>query len=319
VVGIDTLAEFEAGGVPEDRARVLAQLVGLPPGVMELLDMWNRGVITETAVEHGIREGHTKTKWTSALKELRHHLLSPTDVAGLRLRGWIDKAEADRLGLLRGASSQTMEYLYLNRGRPATAHQIHVGFARGGRHPTIGNDEKETIRAAVAQSDIRPEWFDLLWAQRYTMPSAFVLRALTQDGTFTEGQAENVLLESGWRPDLAKAAATKWAGSGAGPSTKWADRARGYIFTAAHGDYLDGNADEPDARAMLAAVGAVGAEQDSIISLWNLERARTRKDLTQAQILKLFRKNIWPQAQAHAALVDLGMDAGDADDLLQAG
>ncbi len=315
-VPIDTLDEFAAFGVPEGRAQVLAQLVGLPPGPMELLQMWNRNIITETAVEQGVREGHTKTKWTSALKELRHFLLSPQEAAGLRLRGWITKGEAEKLGALRGASPEVMENLYLNRGRPATTRQVHIGYARGAKLAGAANEE-EAIRTAVKQSNIRTEYADLLYAQRFTYPSAFVIRALAQDGTFPPALTETILVESGWRPEWAKLAADKWGGAaGAGPSTKWADRARSRLFTALHSDYVDLAADEAVTREGLTRVGATGAEQDVIIALWEFERQSVRRELTQAQILKLFKKAIWTREQAQAALEDMGMEAGDAGDLL---
>ncbi len=317
-VPIDTLQEFAAAGVPKGRAAVLAQLVGLPPGPMELLQMWNRGIITETAVERGIREGHTKTKWTSALKEFRHFLVSPQEAAGLRLRGWITKGEAEKLGALRGASPEVMENLYLNRGRPATTRQVHIGYARGAKLPGAANEE-EAIRTAVKQSNIRTEYADLLYAQRFTYPSAFVIRALAQDGTFPPALTETILVESGWRPEWAKLAAGKWGGAaGAGPSTKWADRARSRLFTALHSDYVDGGADEAVTREGLTRVGATGAEQNAIVVLWEWERQNVRRDLTQAQILKLYKKAIWTREQAQAALEDMGMEAGDAADLLDA-
>ena len=97
---------------------------------------------------------------------------------------------------------------------------------------------------------------------------------------------------------------------------RWAGLSRSRLFTAAHSDFLDGNADEAVARGMLQQVGAVGAEQDTVIRLWSVERDRTRRDLTQAQILKLYKETIWTRERALAALDDIGMDAGDAGDLL---
>lgn len=265
-----------------------------------------------------IREGNTKTKYTDEYLELRERRLTGAEWAGLRLRGWASEAEARAGGAEDGWSAEDMERLYLNRGRPATTRQVHIGYARGGSLPGVGN-EREAFERAVRQSNIRTEYTDLLWAQRHTYPSAFVVRALTQAGTFDRDTAENVLLESGWPPQYAALAADDWAGAaGVGPATKWADRAKTRVFTEAWNDYMDGNADEAEFRAMLAAVGAAGAEQGSVVSLANTARTRSRRDLTQAQILKLYKKAIWPRAQAQAALEDQGMEPGDASDLLDA-
>lgn len=305
-------------GVSNDHAEIQFELAGLPPGLMDVgMRLLRRGEISEERFAQYVREGHTKTKYTADLLVLRDEITSPTTAAGLWLRGWLSETEAKRIGALSGYGPEQMEHLYLNRGRPATVRQVHIGYARGAQLPGAKNEE-EAIRTAVKQSNIRPEYADLLYEGRFTMPSPFVLRALTEDGTFSEEDARTILLWSGWVPDYAAKAARKWAGGGAGPSTKWADRARSRVFTDAWNDYLDGNADDADFRALLQAVGATGAEQDTIVTLATTVRGRTRRDLTQAQILKLYKKSIWIREQALAALLDLGMDEGDANDLLDA-
>lgn len=314
----DAEQEAALSGVSAERSRIQRESAGLPPPPETAMQMLRRGIINADEFEQMIREGNTKTKYTDEYLQLRERVLSGPEWASLWLRGWATEQEAKAGGALEGWSAEEMDLLYLNRGRPATGRQIHIGYARGGSLPGVAN-EREAFERGVRQSNIRTEYTDLLWASRHTYPSAFVLRALTEDGTFTQADAERILIESGWVPEFAEKAAAKWAGAGsAGPGTKWADRARSRLFTAAHSDYLDGNATEDDARAMLTAVGVPAAEQTTILNLWNLERDRTRRDLTQAQIVKLFKKDIWPREQAQAALEDLGMNTEDASDLLDA-
>lgn len=312
-------AEAALSGVNARRSLVQRELAGLPPGPETALAMLRRAIITEAEFAQMIREGNTKSKYIDEYLVLRSQVTSATTAAGLWLRGHLTETEAKAIGQLTGYGPEQMEHLYLNRGRPATTRQVHIGWARGGRLPGAAS-EREAFETAVRQSNVRTEYVDLLWAQRHTYPSAFVIRALAEDGTFDRDTTERILIESGWVPEYAQLAADKWGGAAsAGPGTKWADRARSRLFTAAHSDYMDGNADETATRAMLTAVGIGGAEQNTIITLWNLERGRTRRDLTQAQIVKLYRKQVWPLEQAHAALLDLGMESADADALLAAG
>lgn len=315
----DAVPDAERQGVSAQDFQTMVDNTGLPPGPETLLDMHRRGILTEAEVVQGIREGHTKVKYTTPYLETANRVTAATTAAGLWLRGWLSEAEAKAIGAKTGYGAEEMDHLYLNRGRPATTRQVHIGYARGGALPGAAN-ERAAYEQAVRQSNVRTEYTDILWAQRYTYPSPFVIRALATEGTFDTATTRTILIESGWVPEYADLAARSWTkADSAGPGTKWADRARGYLFTAAHGDYLDGNASEADARALLAAVGVPGAEQTTVINLWNLERQRTRKDLTQAQILKLVKKQIWPADQGVAALVDLGMTAGDADALVRAG
>lgn len=316
----ETAAAKEAAlsGVDAVRSKIQRESAGLPPPPETAMQMLRRKIIEPGDFEQMIREGNTKTKYTDEYLQLQERILSGADWASLRLRGWATKEEAEIGGAAEGWSPENMELLYLNRGRPATTRQVHIGYARGGELPGAA-DERAAFERAVRQSNIRTEYTDLLWASRYTYPSAFVIRGLTQAGTFDGATAEKILLESGWPPQYAKLAATDWAGDEeAGPQTKWADRARSRLFTALHNDYMDGSSDEATARAGLARVGATGAEVDVIISLWDFERDRTLRDLTQAQILSLYKKAIWPRDLAQSRLEDLGMKTDEASDLLDA-
>lgn len=309
-------AEAALSGVNARRSQIQRDTTGLPPGPMDGLTLLRRGIITEDEYRQLVREGHTKLKYVEPLLGLRNRILTASQWATAWLKGHATEAEAKAGGALEGYDADAMDLLYLNQGRPATVRQIHIGYARGAKLPGAVNEEA-AIRTAVRQSNVRTEYADLLVAQRYTYPSPFVLRALVTDGTFSEADGRQILIESGWRPEFAEKAAAKWAGAGtAGPSAKWADRARTRVFTEAWNDFQDGNSDETELRGLLAAVGAVGGEQDTIVQLATTTRDLQRRDLTQAQILKLYKRNVWPIERTQAALEDLGMTPEDAADLI---
>lgn len=303
-------------GYTAERMDLLYKMAGLPPGPMDALQMLRRGILSEAEYRQLVAEGHTKTKYTDALLELRDHILTQHDAANLWLRGWITEAEAKAIGAQNGYDGAAMDLLYKNRGRPATVRQAHIGFARGGRLPGAGDSEEETIRRSVEESNIRTEWFDILYAQRFTYPSAFVLRALTTDGTFTEAETRQILVESGWKPEWADAAAAKWSGGGAGPSAKWADRARGRLYTSTHDEYLEFSIDEAQARSNLTRIGATAPEVDTVITMWNLERATDRRRFTATQVRTVWKKGNMTEAEALSYLDALGYSAEDARDFL---
>lgn len=99
---------------------------------------------------------------------------------------------------------------------------------------------------------------------------------------------------------------------------RWAERARGRLFTALQNDFMDGTTDEAAARTGLARLGATGAEVGTVIGLWSFERDSTVRDLTQAQVLKLFKKTVWTREQTLGRLEDMGMVPSEAADLLDA-
>jgi hypothetical protein len=269
---------------------------------MELLDLWNRGAISEEAVDRGIREGRTKTKWSPAIKELRHFMLSPAEVAGLRLRGWITADTSYRLGALRGADKQTMDYLFENRGRPATTRQVHIGYQRGGRLTGPALSERETFTRAVEQSDIRPEYEPILWAQRYTYPSAFVLRALVSSGDLTQTEGEQILLYEGWEPGLAKKVAAKWA-QGSTAAEKQETRAE------LADEYQGGYITEQEYRTALGQLGYHGHQLDLEVHLSDARRVKKYRERAIGAIEKAYVKHHLNEPEALAKLGEAGVTA----------
>lgn len=218
-VPLDSEHEAYDEGVSYERLRVLAELVGLPPGEEALLDMWRRGIIGPGGYAQGLREGHTKTKWTAALSARFYDLLPASVVVNLYLRGWISQEDYHKRMRLHGYRPAQADDWFDASGRPATALQMVKGFRRGGRIPGIAPTEEAHVRKAVVQSDIRPEDFDIIFAGRETIPSAFVMRRLVSDGALTATEAADWLYKAGWHQGLATAAANSWA-VGAGTTAK---------------------------------------------------------------------------------------------------
>lgn len=301
-VSLDTLREFGDNALDADHARILAELSGNPPGPQELLQMWNRGIITELAVERGIREGRTKTKWTSAIKELRHYVLGPAEYASARLRGWITKAEAEAGGALSGADAAQMELLFLNRGRPATTHQTFLGYIRGGRYIGANLTERETFDKAIVQSDLRPEYADLLWAQRYTYPTPFVLRQLAQSGVITPAQTEQVLVYQGYEPGFANQIAVAWGSAKAAGAKSLTlaelrdEREGGYISEAEFSDAL-------------TSLGYAGAELALELDLADARRIKTERNRVVTALHKLYVNRELTDQDAAVRLGEVGLDA----------
>lgn len=311
-------AEAELQGVSAARFDVLVQNTGLPPGPETLVSWWRRGIITTAELEQGIREGHTKTKYIPFFEAARQPLLSAATAVRLYLKGWYTKEQRDALGAQWGYSSQQMEDWFLSEGRPATVHQIHIGYARGAKLPGATNEE-DAIRTAVKQSDIRPEYADLLYAQRYTLPSAFVLRGLAQSGAITPDRTHELLIQSGWPPDLAAEVTAAWTGGGV-TSTK-ADTnvttAHTQLRTATHRSYIIDKIDRAQADAALAHIIPSPTIRNQVLDTWDVEKTITVKPLTRAAIKKLYTNGTWTIDQAITDLEMQGMEEEDARLYLQ--
>ena len=84
----------------------------------------------------------------------------------------------DTLSLIRGKHNFKFGYEMLR----LNFRQVFIGERRGGVYNGATGALEPPFLKSLQESNIRPEWYNLAWAQRYTYPSPFVLRSLTQSG-----------------------------------------------------------------------------------------------------------------------------------------
>jgi len=324
VYGVDALAEAEASGFDRDRLGVLVGLQGLPMGSHEAAQALFRGVLTDDDYLRAIAEGNTRNEWAGAIREQSRAIPSAVNYVAAFIRGWIDRAKMHAGAARHGMTPEDTDLLALISGRPVTTRQAFVGFTRGGRVDGESWDERETFRRAVIQSNIRPEWEPILWAQRYSYPSAFVLRALTQSGDITTAEAEQVLLFSGWEPTFAAKVAAAWGGGTATATDPHIAKAQTQLWNATHSSYLNREASATVARTKLAQAGVASAAIPVVLGVWDNERELIRKGLTPANVKRAFNKGgrnaatgqPWTRDEAIAALVGMGWATTEANDYL---
>ena len=317
VYPIDALVEAMGQGIDHDRLGVLVGLTGLPMGSHEAAQATFRGVIDKADFYRAIAEGNTRNEWADAIFEQSRQIPTPTNYVEARLRGWIDDAAMYAGAARHGMTPADTDTLFLIHGRPPSWHQVFIGLARGGVYNGPTNQIAPPFLKALEESDLRPEWYNLLWASRYNYPTAFVLRTLTQSGDLTGAETEQILLYEGWEPTLAKTVSTRWAGSTAGatgPLDPHVKKAEGQLWTALHKAYLDFETSDAAATNELTALGAL--DPSGVLSLWQRERGLIRKELSSAQIHKAYTVGALDLAQATTLLQNQGMSAADINTLL---
>jgi hypothetical protein len=320
-------SEAALQGVDATRFGVLVENTGLPPGPETLLAWLRRKIITKTEFEDGIREGHTKTKYIPFYEAAQEPLLPAATAVRLYLKGWYTKAQRDALGGEWGYSPKQMEDWFLSEGRPATVHQVHIGYARGAKLPGAAN-EHDAILTSVKQSDIRPEYAELLYAQRYSYPSAFVLRALVESGAVTAAEGEQALLFSGWEPTFAAKVAASWAGTGTGATADTHEsKAQTQLWNTTHASYKANEISAATATQALQRAGVDAATIPNVLSIWNEEKSLIRARLQASDVRKAYQKQdanpatnaAWTRAEAVAELLSLGWSNEDAEAYLNIG
>ena len=196
--------------------------------------------------------------------------------------------------------------------------QIAQALARGGEFQPEPGEITDPYRAAIVEGNLKPAYYDLAFANRYTYPSFFAIRGLMDAGVLDTDEGYQIMLELGWKPDLARKVADFYGTAktaGAGPLTK---SARTQAVTEIRSAYLLGQADDAQARDWLGRIGVEAGEIDGMLPIWGVMREVPQKGLTAAQIVKAFKKlpAQWPRARALDELGLLGYTGDDAATLL---
>lgn len=255
MIAIDPLVEAKANGINQERLAGLARIIGLPASPDLAARMVFRGIIDRVDFDRAISEGNTRNEWAPFLFDGFRQIPTAHDYIEGQLRDWITPAEMYAGTALHGMSTTDTDLLFKVTGRPASFHQVFIGLRRGGTYDGPVDQIDPAFLKSLHESNIRPEWYNLLWAQRFVYPSAFVLKALTAAGELTQQEAEQVLLYEGWEPTFAAKVSAAWAkapGAAVKPKTLTAAQIR----TA----WKDGAITLPDALTRLEALGYSAAD-----------------------------------------------------------
>jgi hypothetical protein len=218
MIAVDPIAEAAGGGINGERLAGLARIIGLPASPDLAARMVFRNIIDRVDFDRAISEGNTRNEWAPFLFDGFRQILTAAEYAELDLRGWIDHAARDAGAAKHGMSAEDADLLWKLHGRPLNIHQITTGLARGGKYNPVPGELTDPYQAAVRLGSLRPEYYDLDIANKYTLPSAFVMRQLTQSGVWNEAKAAERLKWAGWYPADADEAAKAWATTKAGAS-----------------------------------------------------------------------------------------------------
>jgi hypothetical protein len=316
-IDLSPTSEAAGSGIDLKRLKVLANLVGLPPGPETLLTMWNRGLIDEESVDAGIREGHMKTKWTGAFKRMRWAVLAAQEYANAHLREWITEEEMWAGGALTGHTKEQMRLLYLNRGRPAAPGQMWTAWARkviGPRGvPTDYTDHEQAIR----RSNIRPEYAEMLWGIRFTYPPYFQVNRLVQAGAIDAATGADWMHKNRAAPEVVDAFVKFWQSGDGGGANAYIGKAQTQLWNATHTAYVSGEIDDGTAQGRLGALDIPADDQQAILVLWSLERQEPRRPLSADQLKKAYLKDLIDRGAVLVGLAQAGYGPGDADLLVR--
>ena len=311
--GIDAKQEAAWSGIDLDRLEVMTAIVGLPMSLQEAASGYFRGILTIDDYYRAVAEGDTRNEWRDVILEQARAILSPDQWAELFIRGWVTQAELYAGTAEHGMTTANTDYLAELKGRPIPVHQIVTGLARGGTYTGDAQTVPEPFLKSLQESDIRPEWYGLAYANRYSLPSAFVLKALATAGDLTQAQSETILLQIGWPPDLATSVSTVWAG---GTATTAAQKKQTLSHLTA--EYLSGALTESALTTALVGLGYTAQQAADEIALAEFNAAKTARTKATNAVGKRYIAAQISEAAATTALEGMGWPAGAVTNFITA-
>jgi hypothetical protein len=332
-------SEAAGGNLSGEHYDKLVQAALTYPGLAVLLDLDNRGVISDGDVTAALERQGYPDNWINFMLQLKANLLSPADLALGNLRGTIPDADMYAYGARLGVSDADMKQLVDNTGEPPGIMELLEALRRGFIQP-------EDLRRGVRQSRVRDEWYETIFKLRYTpMSTSDAVRANVQS-YLTDDQLRDIADQNGLEPDQWRILQESWgrplsrtemaslvhrglASYDQGPESfvqamRESDVKDKYIQKA-----FDSATRLVNERQIVSAIryGAVplkdgakmllqlGFDQDGVAVLLKLglrEAAGPAHALTRAQIVTLYSDGILKPADAMSHLTALGFSDQDA-------
>lgn len=324
MIAVDPVDEAGKQGWIKERLAGLARIIGLPASPDLAARMVFRGIIDRVDFDRAISEGNTRNEWAPFLFEGFREIPTARDFVQKHLRGWTNQAGMYAGTARHGYSKADTDTLFEIERRPIPVHQITTGLARGGKFNPQAGELTDPFEASVHQSDLGPEWYELAIANRYTYPSAFVLRTLAQAGELGDTAAvEQVLLEIGWKPSFAAEVAKAW--TTAGPTAdKNVGKAHTKAWTEAQSSYIARESTAADVQPIFTLLGVTPTAQTEVLKAWDEIRALIRRQLSPSQIHKAVKDGVinpatgvaWTMQDGINALLARGYTQADAQVLL---
>lgn len=308
-------AEAEASGINNDRFDLLANNAGEPPGIMQILEMYRRGIIPfdgpegTPSVTYGIKTSRVRDEWIPALNQLRYAVPTPGDVVDAWVENQVDAATAQKLLSEAGIAPDYHQLLHDTRGRPPGPGQLADMVHRGIIPETGTGPEATTFQQGISESAVKDKWTDPLFRLSAYLPPPRTVTAMIREGVLTQDQAARYLQMHGLSPELAAAYVAGATAQKLAPHKALAES----VVTRLYADKAIGAGEATD---LLGQLGFDPHEASFILEVTDL--AETEKYVNGAigKVRTLYDADRLDKAHASAALDSLGVAPGQRDKLL---
>lgn len=147
--------EARKGGIDQNRFNALVVLNATYPGAPEVLELLNRGRITEASAMDLLRLNGYPEHESTLILALRRSVLSPPDLAQMWNRDIVDMDEGTRLAAMSGMGAQDFQRMTELGGEPPDTTSLILAWRRG-----IITEAQ--VDRALVQGPMRKEWIPVI-------------------------------------------------------------------------------------------------------------------------------------------------------------
>lgn len=272
---IDAVTESAGSGYDKDRLAVLVGLQGLPMGTHEAAQAYFRGIIEHGDYIAAFNESNSRNEWAQAVLDQTRQIPTARDFMENALRGYSNLADALKGAERHGMSKEDATLIYQNQGRPMNIHAITQALARGAKfHPEPG-EITDPYLASTVEGPVKPAYYEMFQALKYTLPSAFVMRSLAESKVWSEAKTAERLKWAGWFPADADEAAKAWANppATAAKGNPWVAKAQQRFWTDSQNAYIKFDVPRSVIEPIMQTFVPDLADRDAIFQWWTDTKA----------------------------------------------
>lgn len=166
----------------------------VPPGIAELLTLYNRGELTDSAVIQGFRSGMVEERWLTVLLRLAETPLSPAEAATARQQGFITEADQKKFAAMAGVDDADAEIQFQIVGLPPGVGEALTMLRRN-------IIDEATFAQIVREGHTKTKYTDDLLALQYEPLSASVAAEALIRERMSEEDAVRIAAQNGIAKD----------------------------------------------------------------------------------------------------------------------
>lgn len=337
-----------ANGLSAEQFQTLIDNTGEPLGLMELLEARRRGFINDERLTRGIIQSRVRNEWVDVAKAIAFSPMSTADAVNAVVQNHLSQAQgssiASQNGLENGAfdtlvqtageplSRTEMEQLY-NRGLVTKAQVLQalaesrlknkygdLAFELHAKLLPIRNLAEavefgvmplpDAVSEAMKNGYSRTDATTLIQSasarklQSYKHSIVTAAESLYVDNALSRADGMEIAKNAGFDAAEAKAIFD-------GAEYKRQARMSSAAVSAIRAKYIMHHLDKPAASLLLDSAGIVADHRDQLLQIWDIEKSANVATLTEAQIIKAFKKGTIEEPEVILRLRQKGYSDAD--------